>query len=293
MTFSGKSTRLGLAGVLLVLLGTSSGAQEDDSVRRGAYLAAAAGCGNCHTDSAHNGIPFAGGTPMPVAYGTLYAPNISPDPNYGIGKWTDAQFIRAMREGVGPDGRDSFPESLYPYFTLMSDADLLAIKAYLFSQTPVPQPNRDADVSFPHSWRFLQVGWRILYLREGPYIRDPTRGEEWNRGNYLAHAVAHCGGCHTPRMALGAVDKSRRFAGAPDSGGRWTAPNISSADAALGQWSTEDIARYLEHGVTPYGDIAGPEMTIVLRGIAQLSDDDRHALAVFVKSMPAQPAAAP
>ena len=154
--------------------GSVAAAAQSGSAERGAYLFAVAGCGGCHTDDAHHGAPLAGGTPIDTPFGTFFGPNISADPTYGIGTWSDADFIRALREGLRPDGGHLFPAFPYPSFTFMSDQDMLDLKAYIFSQPPVAQPSKEHDVWFPFSWRWLQTFWRWMNFTEGPFVPDPA-----------------------------------------------------------------------------------------------------------------------
>jgi mono/diheme cytochrome c family protein len=168
-----------------MLLTAPAGAAEPDAVARGAYLANAADCAACHTDSAHGGRPYAGGRALTTPFGTFYSPNITPDPETGIGRWNDAQFVRALHEGVRPDGANYFPVFPYPSFTKITDADVLAIKAFLFSLPAVRQANRNHDVPFPFSWRFLQNGWKWLFFDEGRFQPAAERSAGYNRGAYL------------------------------------------------------------------------------------------------------------
>ena len=227
--------RLPAIGVTLAiaLLGVVSAAAAggEDAVARGAYLVRAGGCFSCHT--AADGQSLAGGRPLATPFGTFYSPNITPDRETGIGGWTDAQFLRALREGVRPDGANYFPVFPYPSFTGITDADALAIKAYLFSVPAIRQANRPHDVSFPFSWRFLQNGWKLLYFTEGPFQPNPKQTEAYNRGAYLVTALAHCGECHTPRNVFGAVDSSRRLSGTADGSDAQAVPNMTP-DPATG-----------------------------------------------------------
>jgi mono/diheme cytochrome c family protein len=279
-----------LVGLAALLPAVSNAATPAEArVERGAYLFKAAGCGVCHTDSDHGGPSLAGGRALKTDYGVFYTPNISPDPKFGIGRWSDADFLKALRKGVSPGGTDYYPVFPYPAFTQLSDDDILDLKAYLFSQTPVPQPNRPHDVGFPYSLRFTLVPWKILYFREGVFQGDPKRSMEWNRGAYLANAVVHCGECHTPRNMLGALIKSQRFGGVTGGPDGMNAPDITSHPAALGSWSTEDLATLLKDGITPNGDFVGRGMREVVADMADLSDTDRHAVAVYVKTVPPLP----
>jgi len=279
-----------LLGCAALLAAPPAGAQQPDArIERGAYLFKAAGCAVCHTDAEHNGPVLGGGRALKTDFGTFYTPNISPDPKYGIGGWSDADFLKALRKGVSPDGDDYYPVFPYTAFTQLSDADILDIKAYLFTQPPVPVANRDHDLNFPFSMRLTLIPWKILYFREGVFQGDPKRPIDWNRGAYLVNAVAHCGECHTPRNTLGAQIKSRRFAGVVDGPDGMNAPDITPHPAALGSWSTEDIETLLKDGLTPDGDFVGRGMRDVVADMATLTDTDRHAIAIYLKALPPQP----
>jgi mono/diheme cytochrome c family protein len=279
-----------LVGLVALMPAVSAAATPGEArVERGAYLFKAAGCGVCHTNSDHGGPSLGGGRALKTDYGVFYTPNISPDPKFGIGRWSDADFLKALRKGVSPAGTDYYPVFPYPAFTQLSDDDILDLKAYLFSQTPVPQPNRPHDVGFPYSMRLALVPWKILYFREGVFQGDPKRSMEWNRGAYLANAVVHCGECHTPRNMLGAVIKGQRFGGVTGGPDGMNAPDITPHPAALGPWSTEDLATLLKDGITPNGDFVGRGMREVVADMADLSDTDRHAIAVYVKTVPPLP----
>jgi len=186
---------------LMSLTPATSASAEEDAIEHGEYLVRAGGCISCHT--ATGGQPFAGGRALATPFGTFYSPNITPDPETGIGRWTDAQFLRALREGVRPDGANYFPVFPYPSFTGISDGDALAIKAYLFSRPPVHQENKPHDVGWPFSWRPLQTGWKFLFFAPGPFQPSSEHGAAYNRGAYLVTALSHCGECHTPRNMFG------------------------------------------------------------------------------------------
>ena len=168
---------------LMLLNGAIPAEAGEDTVTRGEYLVRAGGCLSCHTVA--GGEKLAGGRALATPFGTFYSPNITPDPETGIGRWTDAQFLRALREGVRPDGANYFPVFPYPSFTGITDGDALAIKAYLFSLPPVHRENRPHDVAFPFSWRFLQTGWKLLFFTPGPFQPTPDRSVTYNRGAYL------------------------------------------------------------------------------------------------------------
>jgi len=278
-----------VAALAAALAGSAARAADPDAVARGAYLATAAGCPTCHTDAKDSGPALAGGRALQTPFGTFYTPNISPDPQFGIGKWSDADFLRALRKGVSPSGSDYYPAFPYTSFTLMKDADILDIKAWLFSQPPVPKPNRPHEISFPYSVRLLMVPWKILYFREGSFQGKPAQSPEWNRGAYLVKAVAHCAECHTPRNALGALDKGRWLAGVVDGPDGLNAPDITPHPAALGKWSTADVEALLKDGITPDGDFVGKGMKEVVAETSQLTAEDLHAIGVYLKAVPPQP----
>jgi mono/diheme cytochrome c family protein len=224
---------------------------------------------------------------LKTPFGAFYSPNITPDPETGIGRWSDQQFLRAMREGVGPDGTAYFPAFPYPSFTLITDDDALAIKAYLFSLPPVQQANRPHDVPFPVSWRFLQTGWKLLFFQEGPFRPSPGRSAAWNRGAYLVTALAHCGECHTPRNWLGAPDPDRFLAGTDIGPDGKKVPNITpDRKTGIGDWSEDDIVGLLTDGHKPDFDFVSGTMGEVVKDTGRLTDADRRAIAVFLKSVP-------
>jgi len=274
----------------LVLGGLAARAEDGDLVARGAYLATAAGCADCHTDAKNGGRPYAGGRSLTTPFGTFYAPNITPDMVTGIGQWSDVQFLNALREGVRPDGSNFFPVFPYPSFTKITDGDVRAIKAYLFAQPAVRQANRAHDVAFPFSWRFLLSGWKVLFFNPGPFRPAPDRGETYNRGAYLVTALAHCGECHTPRNWFGAMEPSRFLAGTPHGPDGKAVPNITpNQETGIGNWSDDDIEALLKDGQTPDFDFVGGAMAEVVKNTARLTDADRRAIAAFLRSVTAVP----
>jgi mono/diheme cytochrome c family protein len=253
-----------------------------DMLARGEYLVHAGGCVSCHTTP--GGAAFAGGRALATPFGTFYSPNITPDADTGIGHWTDADFLRALRQGVRPDGAYYFPVFPYTSFTNIGDADALAIKAYLFSLPPVRQANREHDVSLPFSWRLLQFGWRTLYFTEGPFRADSARDATYNRGAYLVTALAHCGECHTPRNMFGAVKSSMALAGTPDGPDGQPVPNITPDRATgIGAWDSQDIVEVLKTGRTPEeSTVKGAMREAVQDGLKFLTDADRDAIAAYL-----------
>jgi mono/diheme cytochrome c family protein len=277
------SFALAAAALLAAIPGPAAAAGD---AARGAYLFAAADCAGCHTDIAHGGKPLAGGRALATPFGTFFSPNITPDAAYGIGKWQESDLRRALRDGTGPDGTHFFPVFPFPSFTGMSDGDIADLYAYLMAQPAVAEPNKPHDVSPPFGWRFTLVFWRALFFTPGPLAADPGRDAEWNRGNYLANAVAHCGECHTPRNFLGALAKGSAFAGNPHGPDGQEAPNITPDLAhGIGKWSIEQIATVLKTRDTPDGDKVGKGMAEVVKGTSQLTDADRRAIAVYLKTL--------
>jgi mono/diheme cytochrome c family protein len=195
-----------------------------------------------------------------------------------------------LREGVRPDGANYFPVFPYPSFTGITDEDARAIKAYLFSLPAVRQSNRPHDISFPVSWRFLQTGWKLLFFTPGPFRPAPGRSAADNRGAYLVTALAHCGECHTPRNALGAPNLDGFLAGTPNGPDGKKVPNITQdKKTGIGDWSDEDIVNLLKTGMTPDLDFVGGAMSEVIKDTSRLTDEDRRAIAGYLKTVPAKP----
>jgi len=279
-----------LAGVLayLLVVWLPSAAADDDIVKRGAYVTRAAGCVSCHTDKKGKGALFAGGRALETPFGTFYSPNITPDKATGIGAWTDADFLRALKKGVAPDGSHYFPVFPYTSYTLMHDQDALAIKAYLFSVAPVSKQNRDHDVAPPFGWRWPMRFWNLMFFDEGDFAADPAQDDEWNRGTYLATALAHCGECHTPRNAAGALNRDLWMAGTEDGPEGDAVPNITPAHATGIGWSIDQLTFFLKSGTKPDWDVAGGVMgEAVEDGYKYLTDADRRALARYINMLPA------
>tara|TARA_R110000787_G_scaffold37690_2_gene95566 strand:+ start:553 stop:1503 length:951 start_codon:yes stop_codon:yes gene_type:complete len=275
-----------LFAVPAALTPVTAGAQDAEAVRRGEYLAIAGGCTSCHTDFKNKGEPFAGGAPIPTPFGTFHPPNITPHPEHGIGGWSDADFIRAMREGKNPDGAHYFPAFPYTSYTKIAEADLRDMKAYLFSLPAIDRPSKPHDISFPFSWRFLQTGWKMLFFEEGAFQPDPARSAAANRGAYLSEALAHCGECHTPRNFLGGLDADRWMAGTGDGPEGALVPNITPDPETGLTWSEAEIAYYLKTGATPEFDFAGSLMAdVISHNTGKLTAEDLRAIAEYLKSL--------
>lgn len=288
-----------LDGLLLVfsLLGVANVCAADaESIARGKYLYDAADCYSCHggprggqNGGASSGklkLP-SGGLGLDTPFGTFRSPNITPDKQYGIGNWTEGEFKTALRNGIGRNGEYLFPVFTYTSFTKLTDSDIEDLYAYIMSLPAVSLPNKPHEAKPPFSWRPLLVFWRSLFFKEGPMNTEPDRGKDWNRGNYLAHAVAHCEECHTPRNFLGGLDLGRSFSGNIGGPDKQNAPNITSdVKTGIGSWSIADIEQLLKTGMTPDSDLIGSGMKAVVQGTSKLTDADRHAMAVYLKSIP-------
>ena len=239
----------------------------------------------CHT--AEEGEFLAGGRPIPSPFGTFYSTNITPHPEHGIGGWSEDGFVRALREGVSPQGEHYYPAFPYTSYTRLTRADALAIKTYLDTVQPVARPNREHDLVWYADWRWPLWGWKWLYFEEGELQPDPQRDPRWNRGAYLVEAAGHCAECHTPRNVLGALEEELRYAGAEDGPEDERTPNITPhKEHGIGKWTERMLSFYLEIGMTPDGDFAGSLMAEVIDdGTGHLTEDDRRAIATYLLSL--------
>src|ERR1700693_1845986 len=245
----------------------------------------AGGCSSCH---AVPGQPdrtrLGGGLAIPSPFGTFYAPNISPDPVDGIGRWSGAEFVRAVTQGISPAGIHYFPAFPYTSYQHARVSDIRDLFAYLKTLAPVSGKVRDHDVPFPFNIRRNVGIWKWLFMDGKPFAPDAARSARWNRGAYLVNSLGHCAECHSPRNFLGGIMTAQRFAGGPNPEREGWVPNITQK--GIGEWSARDIAYFLETGQTPDGDTAGGPMVRVIRNISQLSAGDRDAIADYLKSLP-------
>ena len=255
-----------------------------DVVRRGEYLAKAADCVVCHT--APGGAVFAGGLAFPLPFGTLYSTNITADKDTGIGNYSDQDFLNAVHRGVRRDGTRLYPAMPYTSYTYISDADALAIKAYLLSLPPVRATPPANTLSFPFNQRWAMMFWSALFNPDTRFAPDTSKSPEWNRGAYLAEALAHCGECHTPRNLAFALDNRRKFGGAITAG--WRAFNISSdKSTGVGGWRDEDLVSYLSVGhATGHGSASGPMGEAVDHSFSRLAPEDIRAIVAYLRSVP-------
>jgi mono/diheme cytochrome c family protein len=265
---------------------------EGSQIGRGEYLALVGDCLACHT--VRGGKPYAGGLPIPTPFGTLYTPNITPDPETGIGKWSADDFWRALHDGVNKDGQYLYPAFPYTNYTKVTRADSDAMYAFFMALRPVPQPNTPHEMRFPYNQRQLLLGWRTLYFKAGEYEPNPKQSAEWNRGAYLVEGLGHCNACHASRNILGAVKED-------DIGGglipvqNWYAPSLSSArETGVGDWDVKDIVDLLRTGVSPRGAVYGPMSAVVAHSLQNVTLGDLTAMAIYLKSQaqtsaPAEP----
>ncbi|RTL99308.1 c-type cytochrome [Ancylobacter aquaticus] len=256
-------------------------------VAKGRELAAVGNCIACHT--VPGGEAFAGGLSIPTPFGTIHSTNITPDRETGIGGWSLAAFTRSMREGVDRAGNHLYPAFPYDHYRLVSDADNEALYAYLMTRAPVRQEAAANDLVFPLGFRPLIAGWKLLFLEAPGFTPDPSKSQEWNRGAYLAEGLGHCGGCHTPRNALGAQDPDRHFAGGEAEG--WQAYAINASSPAPIPWDREALAFYLRHGWHEVHGVSRGPMAEVTGNLAGLPDSDIDAIAVYVADVMGEPSA--
>ncbi len=254
-------------------------------VKRGEYLARAADCQVCHT--APGGADYAGGLAFPLPFGTIYSTNITPDKDTGIGDYSDRDFLDAVQRGIRRDGAHLYPAMPFTSYTHMTDADALAIKAYLFSLAPVRSVDRADTLLFPFNQRWAMGIWSSLFSGNARFAPDTAQSPQWNRGAYLAEALAHCGECHTPRNLALALNNRKKFAGALTAG--WRAFNITSdRGSGVGTWSDDELFAYLSTGhALGRGTAAGPMGEAVDESFSALSPADVHALVVYLRSVPA------
>jgi len=259
--------------------------QNADQVARGQYLVRAGDCMSCHLRE--GGEPLAGGLGLNTPFGVIYSSNITSDAQTGIGSWSSDQFYHAMHDGKGAHGEDLYPAFPYPWFRLTTREDDDAIFAYLKTTPPVnytPPPNMLPFYLF----RSAVGGWNLLFFNTEDFRADPAQSAEWNRGSYLVNGLGHCGGCHTPKGALGG-DKSKQQLQGGDLD-NWIAPDLTGNNrTGLGAWSTEDIAEYLKTGRNKRAAAGGPMGDVITYSTSLLNDADRRSIAVYLKSQSASP----
>lgn len=272
-----------LSAPVVAAVGSTPAHQPD--LANGEVMFNAGGCASCHAvPDQSDRRRLGGGVAIKSPFGTFYAPNISPDSTYGIGKWTDTDFVSAVMRGVSPDGQHYFPAFPYTSYQHAKREDVLDLFAYLKTLPPVAGKVRDHDVSFPFNIRRNIGIWKFLFMDGKPLIADASKSPQWNRGAYLVNSFGHCAECHSPRNGLGGIISGERFAGGPNPEGEGWVPNITQKH--LGEWSAKDIAYLLKTGELPDGDSVGGAMTRVIKNTSQLPDEDLAAMAEYLKSLP-------
>lgn len=264
-------------------------AEDAEDVVRGAYLTAAAGCETCHTDNVKGAVPFAGRRPLKTPFGVFFTPNITPDKTHGIGGWGSASFLKALKQGLNPEGDHYFPAFPYTSYAKMTDADALMIFAYLKSLPASSVRNKEHDISAPFSWRWLQRGWKMLFF--DPML-NPTvdkSSPQVNRGHYLVEALGHCSECHTHRNVVGGLDPSQYLAGSVTGGeGELTANITPDAATGIGDWSEDDLVSFLQSGMKPdFDSVQGSMEEVISHGTSKLTKADRLAIAQYLQHIPA------
>jgi mono/diheme cytochrome c family protein len=276
------------AALIALCCGVPGAASAQGDAKRGAYLAKAGGCAGCHTEAKDGAVPFAGGRALKTPFGTFYGPNITPHPSAGLGKWSEQDFLRALRQGVRPDGAHYFPAFPYPSYTRIADADMRDLWAFLRTLPPSARANREHDLRFPYGWRFLVAGWKWLFFSPGAFAADPARSPQLNRGAYLVEALGHCGECHTPRNFLGGMKRGRHLAGTAKGPDGDKVPNLTPS--RLKKWNDQELGAFLKSGLTPEGDVAAESMgEVVQNTTGALTPEDLAAMIGYLRALPALP----
>lgn len=254
-----------------------------DPIKSGEYIFNMGGCASCHT--AKDGEPLAGGLPIETPFGTFYTPNITPDKETGIGRWSNDDFIRAMTKGEAPDGSHYYPAFPYTSYSKMSREDLLALKYFLDQQVPVASKNKPHDLPFPLNFRSLMAVWKMVNFDSAPFVPNKDKSLAWNRGAYIVNGPGHCGECHTPRNLVGGVKTDDALAGNPDGPEGEKVPGLTMAEEnRVSQWSEEDLLFSIQVGMTPDGDFLGGSMGHVIENsTGKLSDADLKAIIEYLR----------
>ncbi len=279
-----------------VLLGTTaagsvfagSGTPDDASkIIRGRYQAVLGDCAGCHTKQ--GGAPFAGGAPLETPFGALVPPNITPDPETGIGTWSEADFFSAMKRGIGHGGKRLYPAMPYPAYTKMHDADISDLWSYIRTIEPVHNAVKANQLPFPFNIRLSMLGWNTINFTEGEFKPDSQKSAEWNRGAYLVQGPGHCVTCHSPKSVLGADETDGALTGASLQG--WYAPDISgNSYTGIGGWSDDEVVGYLKTGANNHSIASGPMAEVIENSTSAMKDEDLKAIATYLKSIKSEPA---
>lgn len=278
---------LWLSGILM-FWSTLGPCSETERIEHGEYIFRAAGCAGCHTDVEHDGAFLAGGRALETQFGTFYTSNITPHPQFGIGNWSEDDFILALTKGVSPEGNHYYPAFPYTSYTKIYKDDILALWDYLRTVPAVANPVPAHDLPWYLANRYVNLLWKLVYFDAGEYEPKADRSEQWNRGSYLHQALAHCPECHSPRNILGALDQDRLNAGTKNGPEGEVIPNITpDKKTGIGRLSEDDLAYFLETGATPDGDYTGDLMAEVIdEGTQYLNEQDLRAIAHYNLSLP-------
>lgn len=273
-----------------VVAADDSSLEKSGDATRGRAVFFAGGCASCHaTPGQKNALHLGGGLGLHSPFGTFYAPNISSDPNAGIGKWKVADLINALKAGVAPDGSHYYPSFPYTTYAKMTNSDVANLMAFLRTVPAVKTPSKEHGLAFPFTIRRGLGLWKMLYLKASPITPDKSKSEEWNRGRYLVEALGHCAECHSARNFMGGIIEKYRYAGGPDPEGKGWIPNMTQSKEGIADWSVEDIRTMLKTGLTPEIDSVGSTMADVVKNMAELSDVDLKAMAAYIKTIPPAP----
>ena len=284
LTLLSAATMAALAAAALAQTQTNNNPQNFARIEHGRYLTTVADCVACHTNP-NGGQPFAGGRPIETPFGNIVSANITPDLETGIGAWSDDRFDNAVRHGTRPDGARIYPAMPYPFYTRMSRDDVLAIKAYLETITPVHNAVNTNALPFPFNVRLGMHVWDWLNFKDERFKPDPQKSAEWNRGAYLVEGPGHCGACHTPKNFMGADKSDKNLTGSYLQG--WFAPDITNDErTGLGRWSADDIVAFLKTGHSRIGAAVGPMKDEVQHASSGMTDADLRAIAVYLKDQP-------
>ncbi len=267
--------------------GTEAVSQDTSAAERGKYIFQATGGCGCHTDAQNGGAYLAGGREIKTPFGIMYGTNITPDPETGIGSWSDEDFLRAFREGKSPAGYSYYPVFPYTSFSGMTDQDLLDLKAYLLTLEPVKQQNKEQDLYFPFNFRLAAWAWQVLFYSPEVYQPDSGKSAKWNRGKYLTDYVGHCAECHTPRNIFGALDKSKLYAGSRQGHDGEIGSNLTpDTEFGIGSYSETDFQYTMRWGLKADGeDILGIMGELVHDGYSNLTDEDLSAMYEYLRSL--------
>ena len=275
---------VGVALSWFLVAGATAQGTTYGQIERGRYLVRAGDCASCHT--AKGGKPFAGGFGVATPFGTIYSMNLTPDPETGIGNWSEQDFYNAMHRGIDDEGKHLYPAFPYPWFTKLSRADVDAIKAYLDVLEPVKQQNKTPEMPWPMSWRGSMTAWNLMFFNEGGFKADARKSVEWNRGAYLVEGAGHCAACHTPKNLLGASKSGQALRGG-DAGEHWFAPSLTGdVRDGIGDRSVADIVEYLKTGSNAKSATAGAMTDVIKNSTQYLSNTDLNAIAIYLKDIP-------